>query len=239
MQTPAFLTPTFTTTFTTSLSRPATSSRPARPVCAPVPQRRQIVCATPTAEKGEKKKAPVKFATDLKGNFVWTLRTATEEDIDAVGHLFATTYPRALVESFIMDSGCCTVCEPSIKGTKEGEGYKSKIMGAALVDVERKVKDLDAGMDGGLMEFASVMGTMVDEDVPDAEVVRKKLLLGAMKKLKLKGVPRITAYVVSPEQKTIDFLKECLFKKRGEDTSAADMICDLIATDPDPEKKMM
>lgn len=100
----AFVTPTFSTAFTTARPQSTTSSRPLRPATRAPPAR--IVCATPTTEKSGKKKAPLTFATDLKGNFVWTLRAAGAEDVDDVARLFATTYPRALVESFVVDSEC-------------------------------------------------------------------------------------------------------------------------------------
>lgn len=236
MNSPAFVAPTLATSFTGARTSNVTSRRPLR--SASRPQRARVVCAAAAAEKGEKKKAPVVFAKDMKGNFVWTMRVAGNDDVSAVAALFGDNYPRSLVESFIQDSASCTICEASVKGTKEGEGYSNRVMGAALVDLETRVKNPEVGFESGFMQTAFVRGTFVDPQLPEPEDVKKKLLLGAMKKLKANNAFQIAVDVASSDKEVIELLKGCSFKAKGTGGSRVEMTCNLIAENPDPEKKM-
>lgn len=204
----------------------------------------RIFRATATAKdapRSGKKKGPAApvFATDMKGNFVWTLRGATSEDVMPVSALLGDKMPSSMIAAFIEDSGCCVVCEVSVKGTKEGEGYSSRIMGAALVDVSVEVRDKTEGFSSGLVKKADLLGVVVDPVLPSGVEVRKKLLLGAMKKLKEKGAIEITTSISSNEEDKIALLKGCLFKAEGTGASRVTLRCKLGAENPDPQKKML
>lgn len=183
--------------------------------------------------QAKKKAAPV-FALDMKGNFVWTMRSATPEDQDGVvACIGSSSIPDFMVSSFLEDSPCCIVCEVSVKGTKEGEGYKTKIMGAAIVDVIVEVKDKSIGFDSGLVKKADILQVVVSPDIPDTEDVRKKLLLGAMKKLKQYGVVSVT-HSAPDDTNYTDLLKKCNFSLKDGTFSA-----NLVTSNPDPQKKLM
>lgn len=206
-------------------------------------QASKIICsaATKDSSKGGKKKSapPLVFAVDMKGNFVWDLRGATAEDASAVSALIGPKFPHAIVSSFIGDSDCCVVCEASVKGTKKGEGYSGRVMGAVLVDVSTEVKDKEEGFKSGLVKKAELLAVVVDSALPSVEDVRKKLLLGAMKKLKTGGVVSISTNLASSEDEKISLLKQCFFKGSTTEGNRVSLKCNLVAENPDPQKKVM
>lgn len=184
-------------------------------------------------DKGKKRAAPT-FATDIKGNIVWTLRSATAEDIDAVYPLVEHLLPRPLVEAFLSESPCCTVCEASTKGSKEGEGFTPGIFGIVLVDINEYFKDDPALKD---KKTGYLVTIVVDEDVPDSET-GKKLLLGSLKKMKSHGVIEVNHITDKPPR--IELIKQCLFKEDGKSEFEIPLFtCKLAFENPDPQKKLL
>lgn len=192
-----------------------------------------------TKESG-KKRAPIVFAKDLKGNFVWTLRGATADDVDAITALFKQIYTRELVATFVEYSvGCLTVCEASVKGTKEGEGYSGRVMGAVMLDVSTVLKNIDKGLEGGTKLTAELFATAVHPELPDRENIRTKLVLGSLKKLKQAGVVTASIDIAEKNEAAIEFFADCLFKRKGKEDGRVYMQCDLPRENPEPQKKVM
>lgn len=188
-----------------------------------------------TKESGKKRAAPT-FATDIKGNIVWTLRSATVDNVDAVVELLDEKLPRDLVESMLEDSECCIVCETSVKGRKEGDGFSSVIMGVVLVDVAIGVRDAEKGFESGLVKHAHLITIAVSPDFPEEDGL-KKLLLACLKKMKASGVVNVTHS--TDNAKRTELLKECLFKSSGQDEfGTPSFTCDLVIENPDPMKKI-
>lgn len=185
----------------------------------------------------EKKRAAPTFATDIKGNIVWTLRSGTPNDLDQIQDLTNEILPRELTESILSDSSCCTVCETSIKGTKEGQGFHSAIMGVLLVDLAVAYRDVEKGKESGLIKHGNLVTIIVDPEFPDAETP-KKLLLGSMKKMKADGVVDVIHFTT--DSKRTELLESCGFNSLGrEELDTPKFICDLVMANPDPMKKML
>lgn len=234
----AFITPILPLHKSSLSSRPLRTSSPCLPTTS-ISRRSHVVRASATKETG-KKKAPVVFAKDIKGNFVWTLRSAKEEDVDDLARIFQQGgFTPDLIEDFITTSGCSMVCEASIKGTKEGEGYLSKIMGGVLVDVQLMVKDPSVGFESGFIKKAELLCTAVDSVLPDPHDVRKKMILGALKKMKENGIIEVRVSVSNENDKGKEIFGECLFKQKGKEEDKIWMVCDLQVENPDPLKKVV
>lgn len=193
-----------------------------------------------TDSKTKKKKvAPVMFATDIKGKPVWKLRSAVQEDVDALSTLIPIL-PTEIISTFVEDSeGGSLVCEGTIKGTKEGEGYKSRLFGIALVDVDNELLDSAKGAEGGFTEAAELITVKVHPDMPDTDVVKQQLTLGAMKKLKTKGISRMRVLARKDDDRYIKELKQLGFS--GSKPVAHDNVmlsANLSMLSPDPQKKI-
>lgn len=187
-------------------------------------------------EKGKKRATP-SFATDIKGNIVWTLRSATNDDIDDIFNLVEHLLPRDLVKHMISNSPCCTVCEASVKGTKEGEGYSPAIMGVVLVQISLHAKNLDNIDDDAMTKHGEIITIVVDEDFTESEAA-KKMLLGSLKKMKNYGVIEVTHNTNQPDR--TDLVKQCLFKEHGtNEFDTPTFLCNLAFENPEPMKKMI
>lgn len=198
--------------------------------------RMQQTRSAPKRDK-EKKRATPTFATDIKGNIVWTLRSGTPDDLDGIQDVTGEVLPRDLTESILSDSSCCTVCETSIKGTKEGQGFHSAIMGVVLVDLSIAYRDVKQGRESGLVKHGNLVTIAVDPEFPDAETDRK-MLLGSLKKMKDSGVVDVIHFTSDSKRKAL--LEECGFKSLGRDElDTPKYMCDLVMSNPDPMKKML
>lgn len=184
-------------------------------------------------KEGKKKKAPIVFSKDMKGNIVWTLRSATAEDTNAIFPLVEKVLTRDLVDNFVSTSPCCVVCEASVKGTKEGEGFAPKIMGVVLVDVNNHFNDeSNPNAKHGYLVTVFVDNDMPDEDAP------KKMVLGSLKKMKDYGVVKVIHS--NDHQDRIDLITQCLFKQNGKDEFGYPFFeCNLRVENPDPQKKLL
>lgn len=210
----------------------------AEPICRPTvfaPRKEARASVSVSMQEGkkskEKKKAPPTFAVDIKGNFVWTLRSASLDDTQDISRLIPKL-PTSIIESLVGDSACCTVCEASVKGSKEGEGFRGKTMGCALVDVSIQLRG-DA-----ITRRADFISVEVDSNIPKQDDVRKKLVMGSLKKMKAAGVFEVTSEVAPENSERIDLLKSCLFTVTENDSSRVKLVCNLAAENPDPQKKM-
>lgn len=185
------------------------------------------------AGKEKKKAAPV-FARDIKGNFVWTLRSAAApQDINAISDLIGPGLPESIVASLVEDSTCCVVCDTSIKGRKESEGYRNVVMGAALVDVAIVLRESD------IFKQADFITVATHPDLPDGDAVRRKLVLGCLKKMKEEGVSQVTSVVAEENESRLNLLKSCLFKEKSKSEGRVNLACNLAMENPDPQKKML
>lgn len=242
---PAFLTPVFPQKSFTGTALPQSTTSPRAPPSQPPLQRhsRQVISASTSkdaAKSGKRKAAPPPiFAVDMKGNFVWTLRGAQADDAAAVAALVGKKFPPAVVASFIDDSECCVICEASVKGAKKGEGYSGRVLGAVLVDIATEVRDKEVGFSSGLVKKGELLAVVVDPVLPSMEDVRKKLVLGAMKKLKDLGAVAVSITVPSSEDDKISMLKQCFFKGSTPDGNRVTLKCNLVAENPDPQKKLL
>lgn len=198
--------------------------------------RMQQTKSSPRKDREKKRAAPT-FATDIKGNIVWSLRSGTIDDLDGVQELIQDALPRELTESILSDSSCCTVCETSVKGTKEGEGFHAVVMGVVLVDLSTAYRDIEKGMDGGVIKHGHLLTIAVNPDFPDNET-DVKMLLGSLKKMKEDGVVDVVHY--TSDQNRIGLLEQCYFKSKGSDEfDTPKFVCDLVMSNPEPKKKMM
>lgn len=186
--------------------------------------------------KDGKKRAPPTFATDIKGNVVWTLRSATVDDAESVSNVLEHKLPNDLVESLLEDSDCCIICETSVKGRKEGDGFSSVVMGAVLVDITIGVRDIEQGFEGGLVKSAHLVTLGINPDLPD-ESALQKMLLGSLKKMKSSGVVKVTHSTDNTSR--TELLQDSHFKSSGIDKlEIPSLTCDLIIENPDPMKKL-
>ncbi|CAN8067156.1 unnamed protein product [Agarophyton chilense] len=183
----------------------------------------------------EKKKSPLTFGRDIKGNVVWSLRSAVRDDIELVGRIVGPVLPESIITSLVEDSEFCTVCDVSVKGTKEGEGYRNIVMGCALVDVGIVLRG------SNIVKHADFITVMTHDQMPDDLQVRRKLVLGSLKKMKDAGVSQVTSTVASDNSDRIDLLTSCLFKTEGASDveGGVRLVCNLSTENPDPEKKML
>lgn len=191
----------------------------------------------------KKKKAPTVFATDIKGKVVWTLRGASPEDTGSVAEL-VPILPREVVETLVEDSeGCTTVCEASVKGTKEGEGYKSRIFGVALADVRLQAKESDEEVeDPTFVKKGELVTVKVSDVMPEGDSVKEKLTLGCMRKLKSAQCVDVFTTIKKSSTEYRKTLKGYGFVETpNEDTmdDYIDMTANLGNLNPDPQKRML
>lgn len=181
----------------------------------------------------------MKFAEDMKGKPVWKLRSATKDDLDTIVAL-APHLPKECVEMFIEDcEGCSVVCEATVKGTKEGEGYLGRVLGAAVVDLSKELKNKnDEDFSGGYQTVAELMTVRVDKVMPDSEDVKQKLAMGCMKKSKARGCTEMRVVVNKDQKEQIDELIGYGFEQRSVSDINANLVANLLALSPDPQWKM-
>jgi hypothetical protein len=194
----------------------------------------------------KKKAAPLVFSKDMKGNFVWNLRSATEEDAKAACDLGGevAVYMENLVSSiFAANHRCSVVCEASVKGTKEGEGFKGVVLGCAMADISVSLRDPSAGMDGTFVKRAELLAVSVSKDLPDPEDTKRKLVLGCLSKLKKAGVLSVTRSLASEDGDQVTFYEGVGFSSSSRGTNpkgtSLTLHADLTSLNPDPMKKIM
>jgi len=188
------------------------------------------------ASTKKKKVAPVVFATDMKGKPIWKLRVATAEDLSPTSELFEIL-PKDMISSYL--EGGTVLCEGTIKGVKEGEGYKQRIFGAALVAIGDRKKD-PKDEESGWVQYGEMIGVNVHEDMPATDDVKTQLTLGAMKNLKNKGVASMRYMVPEEDSSYISQLSDLGFskakgKKEGE---CIQLVANLGAINPTPNRKV-
>lgn len=218
-------------------ARPALPSRDARPIPSHSGRRvtpARLVMQESAAPAGkEKKKAPVNFALDMKGNFVWNLRSASPEDILEISEIVGPKLPSSIITSLVEDSPCSTICDASVKGRKEGEGYRNVVMGCALVDVGIVLRKSNVVKRGDFITVA------LHPEIPDGDIVRKKLVMGSLRKMKDAGVIEVTSVVAEENTKRIELLKSCMFEEESNTEGRVNLLCNLASKNPNPEKKMI
>ncbi|PXF41538.1 hypothetical protein BWQ96_08741 [Gracilariopsis chorda] len=214
-----------------ALPRPTTRVRPARGGRRVKPAR-LVMQESARAGKEKKKSAPL-FARDIKGNFVWNLRSAAPQDIAGISNVIGPGLPDSIVASLVEDSTCCVVCDTSIKGRKESEGYRNVVMGAALVDVAIVLRE------SNIVKQADFITVAAHPDLPDGDMVRRKLVLGCLKKMKEEGVSEVTSVVAEENESRLQLLKSCLFKEKSRSEGRVNLVCNLGMENPDPEKKLL
>ena len=187
----------------------------------------------------KKKVAPVVFATDMKGKPVWKMRTAKEEDLESTAPLFTDSLPMELIEAYIgKENSQSLLCEGTIKGTKEGEGYKQRVFGAALVYKGLRIRDYTEKDSGDWVTYGELIGIRVHNDMPDKEAVKKTLTLGVMKKLKTDGADSFRVFVPEENDEYFKELKGMGFVKGRKSDDCIEMIANLATLNPEPLRKV-
>lgn len=227
----------------------------AMPVAASGRASSSTVCRRPRyapamrAEGSSKKKAAALiFAQDMKGKAVWSLRAARQDDVDALVALGGDVGRMgAAVLSAMVDGGdgACVVCEASVKGTKAGEGYAGKVLGASLADVTAAVRDPEVGFESGLVKRAEFLACNVAKTMQDPEEVRKTLLLASLKKLKGAEVATATKNVADGDDAELKLFKDIGFKvaqqsvpaSKGSKSKCTVLSASLATINPDPKKR--
>lgn len=200
-------------------------------------RRAHVSSVTMDAASTKKKKvAPVVFATDLKGKPVWKLRVATAEDLSPTSELFEIL-PEAMISRYL--EGGTVLCEGTIKGAKETEGYKQRIFGAALVSIGDRKKDPKDSA-SAWVKYGEVIGVKVHEDMPGSDDVKQQLTLGALKNLKNKGVASVRYVVPEESASYISELREMGFSKaKGkQDSECVELVANLGTLNPSPNRKV-
>lgn len=201
-------------------------------------------------ERSSKKATPLTFARDMKGKAVWSLRAGTADDVAALVALggdigrFGETLLGAMVTGEA--DGSCVVCEASVKGSKAGEGYVGKILGATISDIAARVRDPEVGFESGLVKRADLIACEVSKAMQDPEEVRKTLLLGTLKMLKSADVATATKSVADGDKESIQLYKELGFKTtqqgvsvtKGSKAKQTVLSASLATINPDPKKRI-
>jgi hypothetical protein len=199
-----------------------------------------------------RKLAPLVFATDSKGNPVWNLRSAVAEDAARICEL--SIEPSRLgppvLESLFDGTNVSVVCEASVKGSKDGEGYSGLVLGAVAVDVTTCVRDPAVGFSSGLVKRAEILAAGVDHRMGEIEEVKQALLLGAMKKMKAAGVVQVRRAVAVDARNADEQIAmytrigfaiaaENSSESRGSKSSHTVLIAALGQLNPDPRRKIL
>uniref|UniRef100_A0A7S2ZMX4 Uncharacterized protein n=1 Tax=Rhodosorus marinus TaxID=101924 RepID=A0A7S2ZMX4_9RHOD len=183
---------------------------------------------------------PLKVNTDMKGAPVWTLREATSEDAGKIAGL-GDVFDANLVDGLISTSeGSALVASVNLKGGEEGGDQAqltNVVVGAVLPNVSKDVTVPGGPADQKLKMTGDIALLTVDERMPEKDDVEKKLLLGALRKMKLAQVPE--AYVTirkGSERKTV--LESSGFAVTSEDDDEETLFANLLSLNPDPQKKI-
>lgn len=212
--------------------------------------RRPRFAPTMRADRSSKKATPLTFALDMKGKAVWTLRAGTPDDVADIAALggdigrIGETMLGAMVSGDA--DGSCVVCEASVKGSKAGEGYVNKLLGATVSDIAASVRDPEVGFDSGLVKRADMLACEVSRAMQDPEEVRKTLLLGTLKMLKTAGVSTATKGLADGDDESLKLYKAIGFKTtqqgvpvtKGSKSKQTVLSASLATINPDPKKRI-
>ncbi len=80
--------------------------------------------------------------------------------------------------------------------------------------------------------------TKVDSVMPEADSVKQKLILGAMKKLKSIDCQTMSTIVGKDASAHIEELKSYGFKVKSTDDDTMELVANLAALNPDPQRKI-
>jgi hypothetical protein len=219
-----------------------------RAAAAPLVCRRPRFAPAMRAEASGKKAAALQFARDQKGKAVWAMRLGRAEDVDALVALGGDVGRMGkVVLASLVDGGdgACVVCEASVKGGKQGDGYSGRVLGAVLADVTVAVRDPAAGFESGLVKRAELLACTVAKGMENPEEVRKTLLLGSLKKLKGAEVATATKSVADGDEAELKLFKELGFKtvqqsapvSKGSKSKCTILSALLATINPDPRKR--
>lgn len=209
---------------------------------------RRSTCVMLAESVQKKKKASKTFALDEKGKPVWKLRTPTPADVEAVLALEGDVglHGASILTGIFEEEDCsCAICEASVKGGKEGEGYRGEILGCALANINLRVKDIKVGFESGLIKDGEVLAITVSNVLPNADEIKRTLLLAALQKMKTNGVAQVTQSVPSDNEEEIGMFKSLGFKViqnadpqvRGSKSRLTYLSAQLLAVNADPQKK--
>lgn len=202
------------------------------------------------ADRSSKKAAPLTFAVDMKGKAVWSLRPGTPDDVPAIVSLGGDVgrIGEALLSAMVTGDadGSCVVCEASVKGSKAGDGYVGKVLGATVSDIAAGVRDPEVGFESGLVKRADMLACEVSKVMQDAEDVRKTLLLGTLKMLKGADVLTATKCVADGDDESLRLYRDLGFKTtvqgapvtKGSKAKQTVLTVSLPTINPDPKKKI-
>lgn len=120
-----------------------------------------------------------------------------------------------------------------MKGAKEGDGFSGCIMGCAIVDVGVNLSTEKP------TKWGDVITVAASPELPNIGDVKKKLLLGSLKKMKEEGVSEVSSGIPEDKVDRISLLENCLFQVKERANGMVSLKCQLSVEDPDPEKKML
>uniref|UniRef100_A0A7S0BE25 Uncharacterized protein n=1 Tax=Rhodosorus marinus TaxID=101924 RepID=A0A7S0BE25_9RHOD len=183
---------------------------------------------------------PLKVNTDMKGAPVWTLREAKSEDAEKIAGL-GEVFDANLVDGLISSSeGTALVASVNLKGGEEG-GDKAKlsnvVVGAVLPNVSKAVTVPGGPADQKLTMSGDIALLTVDERMPEKDNVEQKLLLGALRKLKLAKVSEAYATIKKGSERK-NLLESSGFAVCSEDDDEETLFANLVSLNPDPQKKI-
>lgn len=199
-----------------------------------------------------KKSAKLTFAKDMKGNPVWTLRSAAAQDVEAAidfsneGTGEVARLTEQIIRDIFVEGQSSVVCEASVKGPKEGDSYKGVVLGCVVADVLLRLRNPEEGIESPMMKFADLLSVEVSDSMPDPDDVRKKLVLGALKQLKGNGCSEASRVIPVARDDEVKFFQDLGFKidddpdsvVRGSKAELVHLKADLVNMNPDPQKKM-
>mmetsp|Transcript_6438 Transcript_6438/g.19506 ORF Transcript_6438/g.19506 Transcript_6438/m.19506 type:complete len:232 (+) Transcript_6438:138-833(+) len=200
---------------------------------------------------------PLKVNTDMKGKPVWTLREANSSDAGGIAALEDLPLDSQLIASMIQHSeGSALVAQVTLKGGSDtsaaalarpddkaeqgssSESSSNMIVGAVLPSVTGFVADPNDQSDPPTVKKqADIVALKVDSRMPEHEDVRKKLLLGSLRKLKTAKVndTYVSTRKGAPEA---SIFKESGFQDSKSDDDADILYANLVSLNPDPLKKI-
>lgn len=168
--------------------------------------------------------AGVTMAKDIKGKAVWDLRLAAASDCAAIAELMGAGYTKELVNPLVQ-RGLCVV----------GESGRS-LVSAALVHTFKGVRE-----NGAIDENAELLSVIAADGVPNdvSGEIRMKTAQGCLKNLKAKKFSEVFCAFPATSKEDVEFITTLQLQEvPSADKEAAKFRANLMAMNPDPQKKL-
>tara|TARA_B100000524_G_scaffold346674_1_gene247239 strand:- start:604 stop:1350 length:747 start_codon:yes stop_codon:yes gene_type:complete len=168
--------------------------------------------------------AGITMAKDIKGKAIWDLRLAAPSDSEAIAELCGTGYTKEMI-SPLVQRGLCVV----------GESGRS-LVSAALVHTYKGVRE-----NGKIDENAELLCVTTAGGVPKelAGEIRMKTAQGSLKNLKAKQFSQVVCTFPAAAKENVEFVTSLqLQPMQSADKEVAKFCANLMAMNPDPQKKL-